>query len=149
MPDLTEHVKTIVRELMARAARRFDGAAAAMARDGITEGEFDNHFDGVVTAIFHVADAVELARTGVRRKVGEGTESTVIRAVLGTLAADGIADLPAPGRLIDLNSRRNASVHGDWTEVLDDDALADAITAGRHFHRAASVYVGRRGVKPA
>ena len=37
-------------------------------RKDITEGEFDNHFDGVVSAIFHIADAVELVRTGVHRR---------------------------------------------------------------------------------
>jgi hypothetical protein len=146
MAALTEHTKTIIRDQMNRAARRLDGAAAAIARDETTEGEFDNHFDGVVSAIFHVADAVELARTGVRRKVGEGTEAIVIRAVVGTLSSDGIGDVPAPGRLLDLNSRRNASVHGDWTEILDHDALSDAIAAGRQFHRGAAAYLEQRGV---
>ena len=126
---------------MDRALARLDGASAAVARPDITDGEFDNHFDGVVSAIFHVADAVELIRTGVSRRVGEGGESTVIRSVLATLTAAGVSGVPAPARLVDLNSRRNASVHGSWTEVLDRDALEDAIAAGRAFHRAAAEYI--------
>ena len=132
---------------MTRAAKRIDGAAAAIDREGITEGEFDNNFDGVVSAIFHVADAVELARTGLRRKVGEGDEATVIRSVLATLSADGIDGVPGPARLIDLNHRRNASVHGDWTEILDRDALVDAIAAARQFHLAATTWIERRGLE--
>ena len=143
---LTDSTRKVARDMMLRAAKRLDGAAAAIARNDITEGEFDNHFDGVVSAIFHVADAVELVRTGVHRKVGEGEESTVIRSVVATLTADDAGSVPAPARLIDLNGRRNASVHGHWTETLDHDALEDAIAAGRQFLRAARVYVERRGV---
>ena len=115
MAALTDATRKVARDMMLRAAKRLDGAAAAIARDDITEGEFDNHFDGVVAAIFHVADAVELVRTGVHRKVGEGEESTVIRSVVATLTADEAGSVPAPARLIDLNGRRNASVHGHWT----------------------------------
>ena len=143
---LTDSTRKVARDMMLRAAKRLDGVAAAIARNDITEGEFDNHFDGVVSAIFHVADAVALVRTGVHRKVGEGEESTVIRSVVATLTADDAGSVPAPARLIDLNGRRNASVHGHWTETLDHDALEDAIEAGRQFHRAARVYVERRGV---
>jgi hypothetical protein len=128
---------------MVRAAKRLSGAATAVARPDITDGEFDNHFDGVVSAIFHIADAVELVRTGVHRRVGEGDEATVIRSVVATLTAE-VGSTPAPARLIDLNSRRNTSVHGHWTEVLDRDALEDAIAAGRQLHRAATVYLERR-----
>ena len=80
--------------MMSRAAKRVDGAAAAIAREDVTEGEFDNHFDGVVSAIFHIADAVELVRTGVHRKVGEGEEATVIRSVITTLTTDKIGSVP-------------------------------------------------------
>jgi hypothetical protein len=99
-----------------------------------------------VSAIFHISDAVELVRTGVHRRAGEGEEATVVRSVITTLTADEVGSVPAPVRLIDLNGRRNTSVHGRWTEVLDRDALEDAITAGRQFHRAARVYIERRGV---
>lgn len=146
MARLPVEIQKVANDKMSRAAKRLDGAAIAVARADITEGEFDNHFDGVVSAIFHVADAVELVRTGVHRRVGEGDEATVIRSVAATLAADNIAHVPAPARLIDLNARRNASVHGHWTEVLDRDALEDAIAAGRHFHEAAASYIERRGV---
>ena len=144
--QLTDTTRRVARDLMSRAATRIDGAAVAIARDDITEGEFDNHFDGVVSAIFHVADAVELVRTGVHRKVGEGQGSTVIRSVVASLTADEVGSVPAPARLIDLNTRRNASVHGQWTETQDRDALEDAIAAGRQFLRAARVYIERRGV---
>ena len=66
--------------------------------------------------------------------------------MIATLTADEVGSVPAPARLIDLNSRRNTSVHGHWTEVLDREALEDAIAAGRQFHRAAAVYIKRRGV---
>jgi hypothetical protein len=142
----SDEMQKVARDWMLRATRRLNGAAAAVAREDITEGEFDNHFDGVVSAIFHITDAVELVRTGIHRKVGEGEEATVIRSVIATLTADEVASVPAPARLIDLNARRNTSVHGHWTEVLDRDALQDAIAAGRQFHGAAASYIERRGV---
>jgi len=43
--------------------------------------------------------------------------------------------------LIDLNRRRNTSVHGEWLEVIDQDALLDAIKAARDF-----LAVVRRGL---
>jgi hypothetical protein len=146
MAELTGATKAVVRSKMRRAIARIDGADAANRRPDITEGEFDNHFDGAVSAIFHIADAVELARTGVARRFGEGEQATVIRSVLGTLAASGIPDVPSATRLIDLNSRRNTSVHGHWTETLDSDALDGAISAARIFHVAASAYLERLGV---
>lgn len=146
MAQLSETNRTIVRDQVSRAARRIDGAATAIARKSITDGEFDNNFDGVVSSIFHIADAVELVRTGIHRRVGEGEEATVIRSVVANLTAAGIRDVPAPARLIDLNSRRNTSIHGHWTEILDREALEDAIAAGRLFHRAARVYIEQRGV---
>lgn len=148
MARLSDEMQKVARDKMSRAAKRLNGAATAVARTDITEGEFDNHFDGVVSAIFHIADAVELVRTGVHRKIGEGEEATVIRSVIATLTADKVASVPAPVRLIDLNSRRNTSVHGHWTEVLDRDALEEAIAAGRQFHGAAAFYIERRGVTP-
>ena len=148
MARLSDEMQKVARDKMSRAAKRLNGAATAVARKDVTEGEFDNHFDGVVSAIFHIADAVELVRTGVHRKIGEGEEATVIRSVIATLTADKVASVPAPVRLIDLNSRRNTSVHGHWTEVLDRDALEEAIAAGRQVHGAAAFYIERRGVMP-
>jgi hypothetical protein len=48
------------RDFLARADRRINGAAKAAKRPSTDPGEFDNNFDGVVTAIFHVVDAYEL-----------------------------------------------------------------------------------------
>ena len=146
MARLSDEMQKVTRDKMSRAAKRLNGAAFAAARKDIAEGEFDNHFDGVVSAILHIADAVELVRTGVHRKVGEGEAATVIRSVIATLTADQIASVPAPVRLIDLNGRRNASVHGHWTEVIDRDGQEDAVDAGRQFHGAAAIYIERRGV---
>jgi hypothetical protein len=47
---------------------------------------------------------------------------------------------PSPGR----TSPRASST--TRTEVLDRDALDDAIAAGRQFHGAAAFYIERRGV---
>ena len=96
--------------------------------------------------MLHIADAEELVRTGVHRKVGEGEAATIIWSVIATLTADQIASVPAPVRLIDLNGRRNASVHGHWTEVIVRDGQEDAVDAGRQFHGAAAIYIERRGV---
>lgn len=86
MARLSDEMQKVARDKMSRAAKRMDGAAAAIARKDITEGEFDNHFDGAVSAIFHIADALELVRTGVHRKVGEGDEATGRRSSTGRLS---------------------------------------------------------------
>jgi len=65
--------------------------------------------------------------------------------VVAALNAAGIPDVPVATRLIGLNARRNTSVHGHWMEVLDRDALDDAIAA-RQLLRAASIYIERQGV---
>ena len=70
------------RDFLARAGRRIDGAAKAATRPGADPGEFDNNFDGVVSAIFHVVDAYELATTGIKRKAGEAEQATRIESVL-------------------------------------------------------------------
>jgi len=62
------------------------------------------------------------------------------------LNAEGIPGVPAAMRLIGLNAKRNTSVHGHWTEVLDRDALDDAIVAARQLLRSASTYIERQGV---
>jgi hypothetical protein len=131
--ELNDDQRKLVKDQIARAGRRLDGAAAAASRKKVTEGEFDNNFDGVVTAIFHVVEAVEISRHGRMRAFGEGEESTVIRAVHAELVAAGVPDVPPASRLIDLNARRNTSIHGHWTEVLDRDGLETAITSARSF----------------
>ena len=99
-----------------------------------------------MTAVFHVVDAVELVRTGTHRSVGADEEATIIRSVVLTLNNAGITEVPASARLTNLNSRRNASVHGDWTEVLYDEALADDVAAARLFHKAARAYIEQKGI---
>jgi hypothetical protein len=119
--------------LLARAAARFNRAGAAATRPNPTEGEFDNNFDGVVTGIFHVVDAFELITTGLRREAREAEQATRIRSAVLALGQAGIPEVPAATRLVGLNTRRNTSVHGEWLEVLDAEALLDAIKAGRQL----------------
>ena len=132
--------------LLARAQARFNGAAAAAARPHPTDGEFDNNFDGVVTGIFHVVDAFEIMTTGLRREVREAEQATRIRSVVLDLERDKIPGVPATARLVNLNSRRNTSVHGAWLEVLDAEALEDAIVAGRALLAAVEHYVTKHKI---
>jgi hypothetical protein len=134
------------RGFLDRAAARFNGAAAAVARPNPTEGEFDNNFDGVVTGIFHVVDAFELITTGLRREAREAEQATRIRSAVLALTQAGILDVPATTRLVGLNARRNTSVHGEWLEVLDPDALLDAIKAGRQLLAAVQRYAKDHGI---
>lgn len=133
MASPTKAQLAIARELLARADRRINGATRAARRPGTDPGEFDNNFDGVVTAIFHVVDAYELATTGMKRRVGEAEQATRIESVLAAVRAAKVPRVPPGSRLIDLNTRRNTSVHGEWVEVLDQDALEDAIRAAREL----------------
>lgn len=140
MASPTKAQLATARTLLARADSRFNGAATAIARPSPTEGEFDNNFDGVVSGIFHIVDAFELVTSGLRREPREAEQATRIRSVIAALERARIPNVPAASRLIDLNRRRNTSVHGDWLEVLDSEALADAIAAGRQFHAAVVAY---------
>ena len=133
-------------KLLVRAEARFDGAAAAAARPHPTEGEFDNNFDGVVTGIFHVVDGFELMTSGLRREVREAEQATRIRSVVLRLEQDKIPSVPPASRLVHLNTRRNTSVHGEWLEVLDTDALQDAIAAGRALLAAVRAYAAKHGI---
>ena len=45
------------------------------------------------------------------------------RRINGAAKAARTPKVPPGTRLIDLNVRRNTSVHGEWVEVLDQDAL--------------------------
>lgn len=119
------------RSLLVRAEQRLDGADAVIRRETTVQGEFDNGFDGIVSAIFHVVDAFELATTGLRRDPREADQATRITAVITMLRQHGIEDVPAAARLIGLNTRRNTSVHGEFLDVLDREELAAAIRAGR------------------
>lgn len=134
------------RTLLGRAEARFGGAETAALRPNPSEGEFDNNFDGVVSGIFHVVDAFELVTTGLRREAREAEQATRIRSVLTALDRAGVGTVPSAARLLDLNSRRNTSVHGDWQEVLDVDALEDAISAGRELRTAVLAYCAKTGI---
>ena len=134
------------RDFLARAGRRIDGAATAARRPGAEPGEFDNNFDGVVSAIFHVVDAYELATTGIKRRVGEAEQATRIESVLAALRAAKTPLVPPGSRLIDLNVRRNTSVRGEWAEVLDQDALEDAIRAARELLSAVRHGLAVKGI---
>lgn len=143
---LTQAQLDTVRGWLNRADVRLRGAAVAAARPNPSEGEFDNNFDGVVTAIFHAVDAFELARTGIHRRAGEGEQATVIRSVVVGLQAAGVPGVPHPARLIDLNTRRNTSVHGEWLEVLDTEGLEDAIAAARGLYNSVVTYLRQNDV---
>ena len=98
----------------------------------VDQGEFDNNFDGVVTAIFHIVDAYELAASGIKRRVNEAEQATRIESSGHPRAARRRQTCPRH-RLIDLNRRRNTSAHGEWMEVIDQEALSDAIRAATDF----------------
>lgn len=131
------------RALLARAEARFAGAEAVVRRDTPNGGEFDNNFDGVVSGIFHIVDAFELATTGLGREMREADQATRIASVVTALRGAGITDLPATARLVGLNARRNTSVHGDWLEVLDRDELDAAVRAGQGLLEAVRAYLDR------
>ena len=136
MPDQKDLHITMARDFLVRAERRINGAATAAARPDADPGEFDNNFDGVVSAIFHIVDAYEVATTRSKRRVGEAEQATRIQSVLAQLRAVKTPRVPPGSRLIDQNRRRNTSVHGEWMEVLDQDALRDAIRAARDLLNA-------------
>ncbi|HEX7491188.1 MAG TPA: hypothetical protein VF337_05750 [Candidatus Limnocylindrales bacterium] len=146
MASPTKAQLATARGFLARAAARFNGAAAAVARPNPTEGEFDNNFDGVVTGIFHVVDAFELITAGLRRETREAEQATRIRSAVLALGQAGVPDVPAATRLVGLNARRNTSVHGEWLKVLDPDALLDAIKAGRLLLAAVERYAKDHGL---
>jgi hypothetical protein len=132
------------RSLLVRAEKRFDGADAVIRREAALQGEFDNGFDGVVSGIFHIVDAFELATTGLRRDPREADQATRITSVVTALRQYGATDLPAASRLIGLNARRNTSVHGEYLDVLDRDELAIAVRAGRMLLAAVRGYLDSR-----
>ncbi|MDQ1324233.1 MAG: hypothetical protein QG587_1569 [Chloroflexota bacterium] len=133
------------RALLDRAASRFAGAEAVVRRDEPSQGEFDNSFDGVVSGIFHIVDAFELATTGLGREMREADQATRIASVVTALRGAGITDVPASARLVGLNARRNTSVHGEWLDVLDRDELDAAVRAGQALLAAVQAYFDVRG----
>jgi hypothetical protein len=139
----------MARDFVGRAERRIDGAAKAAARPNADPGEFDNNFDGVVSAIFHMVDAYEVATTGIKRQVGEAEQATRIQSVLASLRSANVPKVPPGSRLIDLNRRRNTSVHGEWMEVVDQDALNDAIASARDLLSAVRHGLAARGIDVA
>ena len=141
--------QSMARDLLSRAERRLNGAALAASRADADPGEFDNNFDGVVSAIFHTVDAYEVATTGIKRRAGEAEQPTRIESVLVSLRAAHVRDVPPASRLIDLNRRRNTSVHGEWTEVLDQESLVEAIAAAHALLDAVRRDLRARGVDPS
>jgi hypothetical protein len=121
MSPSTASARARARSLLLRAEQRLDGAEAVIGREAALQGEFDNGFDGVVSGIFHIVDAFELATTGLRRNPREADQATRIASVITALRQRGATDLPAASRLIGLNARRNTSVHGrsstSWIET--------------------------------
>jgi hypothetical protein len=146
MPEARDIHVAMAQDFLVRAERRIEGAAVAAARTGADPGEFDNNFDGVVSAIFHIVDAYEIATTGVKRQAGEAQQATRIQSVLAGLRAANIPAVPPASRLLDLNRRRNTSIHGEWTEVLDQDALEVAIDSARDLLAAVRLALGSRGI---
>jgi hypothetical protein len=146
MPDQKDVHIVMARDFLIRAERRIKGATTAAARSDADPGEFDNNFDGVVTAIFHIVDAYEVATTKSKRRVGEAEQATRIDSVLVQLRAARIPNVPPASRLIDLNRRRNTSVHGEWIEVLDQDALDDAITSAGDLLAAVRLALAAKGI---
>jgi len=146
MPEAQEVRIAMARDFLARAERRIQGAATAAARPDAGPGEFDNNFDGVVTAIFHIVDAYEVATTGIKRQAGEAQQATRIQSVLASLQAARISSVPPASRLIDLNRRRNTSVHGEWLEVLDQGALEAAIASATSFLAAVRRALASEGI---
>lgn len=146
MAGATKAQLAAARDFLARADRRIDGAAKAAMRPNADPGEFDNNFDGVVTAIFHAVDAYELATTGLKRKVGEAEQPTRIESVLTALRAAKTPKVPPGSRLTELSRRRNTSVHGEWEEVLDQEALEAAIQAARELLTAIRYSLKARGI---
>jgi hypothetical protein len=68
------------------------------------------------------------------------------RRINGAAKAARTPKVPPGTRLIDLNVRRNTSVHGEWVEVLDRGALEDAIRAARELLRAVRYYLAAKGI---
>lgn len=146
MPDESGVHIAMARDFLARAERRINGAAVAAARSDAGPGEFDNNFDGVVTAIFHIVDAYEVATIRFKRRVGEAEQATRIQSVLGQLRAAKTPNVPPGSRLVDLNRRRNTSVHGEWIEVIDHEALEDAIASAGDLLAAVRHALAAKGI---
>ena len=59
-----------VRNLLGRASARLDASERVAKLSEAQSGDYDNAFDGTVTAIYHILDAFELARMVVRVRRG-------------------------------------------------------------------------------
>lgn len=146
MPEVTAAHRRMAGDLLGRAERRLQGATVAASRTTVDPGEFDNNFDGVVSSIFHMIDAYELATSGIKRQMSDADQPTRIQSVLASLRDANVPDLPPASRLMDLNRRRNTSVHGAWLEVLDQDLLEDAIRSARTLLMAIRRGLASRGI---
>ena len=88
----------------------------------------------------------EVATTGIKRQAGEAEQATRIQSVLAPLRAANIPKVPPGSRLIDLNRRRNTSVHGEWMEVVDQDALEGAIASAGDLLTAVRRALASKGI---
>ena len=90
--------------------------------------------------------AAELMTTGLHREIREAEQATRIRSTVLALQQGGIAAVPPAVRLVGLNTRRNTSVPGEWLEVLDLEALEDAIRSCRALLVAVRAYAGAHAI---
>ena len=148
MKILTQSETESVRRMFERAASRFDAGERVAHRTDSLQGEFDSNFEGVIAGIHSVVEGHILATTGMRRKVDEASAPTLIASVVTDLNRHHVPGVPPLVRLTNLNGRRNASAHqGDWLDVIDQDALEDAVIAGRALMKAVRAHLQQQGVK--
>jgi len=126
-----------VRGFLTRADRRINGAAKAATRPGTDPGEFDNNFDGVVTAILHVVDAYELATTGIKRRVGEAEQATRIESVL---AAYGLLKRTPTGKALHDDGSSKGLAPEDVPDE-PDEVLFETIRRFKRMEREVVVLV--------
>lgn len=126
--------------------RRLDAAERVANLDGARWGDYDNAFDGAVTAVYHILDAFELARHGRTRSSGEADAPTALTDAVDALAADGVRT-PSVRELTGLNAERNTSVHGgEPLSPFDADRVLEAVDTARYFLGAVSQYLAAAGL---
>lgn len=143
---LTQAQKRTVASLIIRAEGRFNAAENAAHRTDAASGDYDNGFDGVVTGIYHLLDAFELARSAVHRSIGEADAPTIMASVVASLSAERI---PAPSviELRTLNRARNTSVHGGVLESpFGTSDVEDAVEIARFLAAAIRRYLNDSGL---
>lgn len=143
---LTAAQEERVRNLLGRAKGRFGSAERASKRTSAQSGDYDNGFDGVVTGIYHILSAFELATTGRARSYGEADAPTAITHTVASLRAAGV-HAPTAKELTELNADRNTSVHGGLpASPFDTDRVLDAVDTARYFMGAVEQYLRQSGM---